>query len=213
MAKWDDESKKVPIKYTARDFGSIRSDLVDYAKRYYPDSFKDFSDASFGAMMVDTVAYVGDVLSFYLDYAVNESFLDTAVEFENVVKLSRQLGYKFRGKPSTFGIITIYVLCPANVTGLGPDTAYLPMALKGSQFLSSAGDGFILTEDIDFANTKNEVVVGRVDENGTPTHYVIRAKGSIVSGRITSQRINVGGFEKFRKLPLCLLYTSDAADE
>ena len=46
MAKWDDESKKVPIKYTARDFGSIRSDLVDYAKRYYPDSFKDFSDAS-----------------------------------------------------------------------------------------------------------------------------------------------------------------------
>ena len=92
MAKWDDESKKVPIKYTARDFGSIRSDLVDYSKRYYPDSFKDFSDASFGAMMVDTVAYVGDVLSFYLDYAVNESFLDTAVEFDNVVKLSRQLG-------------------------------------------------------------------------------------------------------------------------
>ena len=123
MAKWDDESKKVPIKYTARDFGSIRSDLVDYAKRYYPDSFKDFSDASFGAMMVDTVAYVGDVLSFYLDYAVNESFLDTAVEFDNVVKLSRQLGYKFRGKPSTFGILTLYVLCPANVTGLGPDTS------------------------------------------------------------------------------------------
>ena len=202
MAKWDDESKKVPIKYTARDFGSIKSDLVDYAKRYYPDSFKDFSDASFGAMMVDTVAYVGDVLSFYLDYAVNESFLDTAVEFDNVVKLSRQLGYKFRGKPSTFGIITLYVLCPANVTGLGPDTAYLPIALKGSQFMSTSGDGFILTEDVDFANTQNEVVVGRVDENGTPTHYVVRAKGSIVSGRITSQTINIGGFEKFRKVPL-----------
>ena len=202
MAKWDDEKKQVPIRYTSRDFGSIRSDLVDYAKRYYPDSFKDFSDASFGAMMVDTVAYVGDVLSFYLDYAVNESFLDTAVEFDNVVKLSRQLGYKFRGKPSTFGIITIYCLCPANVTGLGPDTSYLPSVLKGSQFQSNTGDGFILTEDINFANTKNEVVVGRVDENGTPTHYVIRAKGSIVSGKIATQTINVGGFEKFRKLPL-----------
>ena len=54
MAKWDDESKKGPIKYTARDFGSIRSDLVDYAKRYYPDSFKDFSDASFGDCLLYT---------------------------------------------------------------------------------------------------------------------------------------------------------------
>ena len=202
MAKWDDEKKKVPIRYTARDFSSIRSDLVDYAKRYYPDSFKDFSDASFGAMMVDTVAYVGDVLSFYLDYSVNELFLDTAVEFQNVVKLSRQLGYKYRGKPSTFGIITLYCLCPVNVTGQGADTSYLPVALKGSQFTSTAGDGFILTEDVDFAHAQNEVVVGRVDENGAPTHYVVRAKGSIVSGVITTQTINIGGFTKFRKVPL-----------
>lgn len=202
MAKWDDEKKKVPIRYTARDFASIKSDLVDYAKRYYPDSFKDFSDASFGAMMVDTVAYVGDVLSFYMDYSVNEMFLDTAMEYNNVVKLSRQLGYRYRGKASTFGIITLYALCPVNATGQHPDTAYLPIVLKGSQFGSNAGDGFILTEDVDFANTQNEVVVGRVDENGTPTHYVVRAKGSIVSGIITTQTIDVGGFEKFRKIPL-----------
>jgi hypothetical protein len=202
MAKWDDEKKKVPIRYTARDFGSIRAELVDYAKRYYPDTFKDFSDASFGAMMVDMVAYVGDVLSFYLDYSVNESFLDTALEYNNVVKLSRQLGYKFRGKPSTYGIITLYCLCPANVTGLGPDTAYLPIALKGSQFVATTGDGFILTEDVDFAKSTNEIVVGRVDEFGAPTHYVIRAKGSIVSGRITSQVIPVDGFQKFRKIEL-----------
>jgi hypothetical protein len=202
MAKWDDEKKQVPIRYTSRDFGSIRADLVDYAKRYYPESFKDFSDASFGAMMVDTVAYVGDVLSFYLDYSVNEMFLDTAVEFQNVVKLSRQMGYKYRGKASTYGIITIYCLCPANAVGLGPDTSYLPIALKGSQFASTSGDGFILTENVDFAHAQNEIVVGRVDANGTPTHYVIRARGSIVSGIITTQSIDIGGFQKFRKVPL-----------
>ena len=72
--------RKVPIRYTSRDFESIREDLVQYAKRYYPDTFKDFSDASFGSLMIDTVAYVGDMLSFYLDYQTNESFLDTAVE-------------------------------------------------------------------------------------------------------------------------------------
>ena len=122
MAKWDDESKQVPIKYTARDFGSIKAELVDYAKRYYPDTYKDFSEASFGAMILDSVAYVGDVLSFYLDFSVNEMFLDSALEYNNVIRLSRQLGYKFKGKPSTYGIITLYCLCPAATTGLGPDT-------------------------------------------------------------------------------------------
>ena len=202
MAKWDDESKQVPIKYTARDFGSIKAELVDYAKRYYPDTFRDFSEASFGAMIVDSVAYVGDVLSFYLDYSVNELFLDSALEYNNVVRLSRQLGYKFRGKPSTYGFITLYCLCPANVTGLGPDTSYLPIALKGSQMSSTGGEGFVLTQDVDFAHSSNEVVVGRVDENGAPTHYVVRARGSIVSGIIARQEVPVDGFKKFRRVAL-----------
>ena len=95
--------KIVPIKYTSRDFESIKSSLVDYVKRYYPETFRDFSEASFGALMLDTVAYVGDVLSFYLDYQANESFLDTATEYDNILKLGKQLGYKFRGNPSSYG--------------------------------------------------------------------------------------------------------------
>ena len=47
--------KTVPIKYTDRDFDSIKSSLVDHAKRYYPNSFKDFNEASFGSLMLDTV--------------------------------------------------------------------------------------------------------------------------------------------------------------
>ena len=61
-------SKKIiPVKYTSRDFDSIRSDLVEYAKRYYPSTYKDFSEASFGSLMLDSVGYVGDILSFYLE--------------------------------------------------------------------------------------------------------------------------------------------------
>ena len=57
-----------PISYTSREFSTIKADLVSYAKRYYPDTMADFSEASFGAMMIDMVAYVGDVLSFYVDF-------------------------------------------------------------------------------------------------------------------------------------------------
>ena len=70
--------KNVPINYTSRDFATIKQDLVDHAKRYYPDTFQDFNEAGFGALMLDTVSYVGDILSFYVDYQANESFVDTA---------------------------------------------------------------------------------------------------------------------------------------
>ena len=57
------------INYSSRDFNSIRNGLVEYVKRYYPDSFKDFATAGFGSLVLDSVSYVGDVLSFYLDRA------------------------------------------------------------------------------------------------------------------------------------------------
>ena len=69
--------KNIKIDYTAREFDTIKEKLVDHAKRYYPDNYKDFSSPSFGSMILDSVAYVGDVLSYYLDYSANESFLDT----------------------------------------------------------------------------------------------------------------------------------------
>ena len=81
-------SIKPAIKYTNREFDTIKQDLVQYARRYYPEVYRDFNEASFGSLMLDTVSYVGDVLSFYIDYQVNESFLDTAAEFSIVVRLS-----------------------------------------------------------------------------------------------------------------------------
>ena len=42
------------INYGGRDFSSIRSDLIDYVKRYYADTYQDFNTAGFGSMMLDT---------------------------------------------------------------------------------------------------------------------------------------------------------------
>ena len=147
--------KKVPIKYTSRDFDTIKQDLVNYAKRYYPDTFRDFSEASFGALMIDTVAYVGDILSFYLDYQVNESFLDTSIEYNNVVRQGKQLGYKFRGASSAYGTCAFYVKVPANSVGLGADSDYIPTLKMGSAVSALNGATFILTEDLDFNNPRN----------------------------------------------------------
>ena len=201
MAKYDDKDKKIPIRYTSRDFNNIKQDLVNYAKRYYPDTYKDFNVASFGSLMLDTVAYTGDILSFYLDYQTNESFLDTANEYNNVIKLTRQMGYKYRGRPSTHGYVSFFVLVPADSTGLAPDSLYIPVLKRRTELTSDNGENFLLTEDVDFRNASNEVVVGQVNTTtGLPTHYIIKATGRVISGRLQQKNVNIGSFKKFNRI-------------
>ena len=194
---------KPAIKYTSREFDTIKQDLVQYARRYYPEVYRDFNEASFGSLMLDTVSYVGDVLSFYLDYQVNETFLDTAAEFSNVVRLSKQLGYKYRGVPSATGVCSFYSIIPANDVGLGPNTDYLPILKKGSTMSSGDGSSFILDEDVFFNDPNNLIVTARVsDATGAPSSYAVKAHGKIVSGEISRERITIGNFTKFRKVAL-----------
>lgn len=194
--------KIIPIKYTSRDFNSIKKDLVEHARRYYQNVYKDFNEGSFGSLMLDTTAYVGDILSFYLDYQANESFLETASEFENIIKHGRQVGYKFSNSVSSTGIATFYISVPANNSGLGPNLDYAPILKKSSTFTTNSGVKFILNEDVRFDNPNNEVRVLNVSDNGTPITYAIKAKGLVVSGIISSETVPIGDYKKFLRLTL-----------
>ena len=196
--------KLQPIRYTSRDFDSIRKDLENYAKRYYPNTYKDFNEASFGALMLDTVAYMGDILSFYLDYQTNESFLDSAIEYNNVIRLARQMGFKLSSSPSSYGALTFYIEVPATTSGGGtPDLAYAPVLKSGSQFESAGGGTYTLLEDVDFSVGTNLIVAGAVNSStGQPSTYIIRAQGQIVSGRINVETRAIGEFQRFLRIPL-----------
>ena len=156
---------KILVNYTSRDFNSIKRDLEEHARRYYPDTYKDFSENSFGSYILDTVSYVGDMLSFYLDYQVNESFLETAIEYDNVRRLARNTGYKFAGRPAAFGMATFYIIVPANTSGLGPDRTLIPILKTGTEVRSTTSTTFVLTEDVDFNNPKNEIVAAQQQES------------------------------------------------
>jgi len=199
----DEQKKIVPIDYTHREFTSIRADLMEIAERFYPDNFRDFSEASFGSLMLDAVAYVGDQLSFYLDYNVNETFLDTAYQYNNVLRHGRILGYKDPGRASTYGKVGLYVLVPSSVSAIGPDTNYIPVLKRGSRFNSQNGLGFVLTENVDFNAPKNPVVVARVDATtGAPTYYAIKAYGNVVSGYFSNEEVTIGVYERFKSVKL-----------
>ena len=194
-------NKKRLINYTNRDFNSIKRDLEEHARRYYPDTYKDFSENSFGSFILDSVSHIGDMLSFYLDYQVNESFLETALEYSNVRKLGRNYGYQFTGRPAAFGMAEIFVIIPANSSGLGPDRALIPILRRGAEFRSTTGATFLLTEDVNFGDPKNEVVASSFSSTtGKPTKYAIRAHGQVKSTVLFRTTSEVGAFTRFRRV-------------
>ena len=68
-------AKSRDIKYINKDFGALKQSLIDYSRTYFPTSYNDFSPSSPGMMFMEMAAYVGDVLSFYLDNQLQETFL------------------------------------------------------------------------------------------------------------------------------------------
>ena len=198
-----DDKDRMSINYTAREFGEIRQELIKIAERYYPDTFRDFSEGSFGAMMVDAVAYIGDQLSFYLDYGVNESFLDTSYNTNNILRHGRIMGFKQQGPSSTFGKVAMFVLVPASATGIGPDRRYMPIVKRGTSFTSQNGLNFVLTEDVNVNDSKNQIITARTDSTtGAPTFYAVRCYGSVVSGRFGNIQVEVGAYERYKRVSL-----------
>jgi len=82
------------VNYLSKDFDSIKSDLMDYLKRYFPNDFQDFNEASGGMAIIELLAYIGDSMSFYIDRQVNEGFIERAVEDKNIFSLAQNLGYQ-----------------------------------------------------------------------------------------------------------------------
>jgi hypothetical protein len=197
--------KKVtpPINYTDRDFQSIKQSLVEYAKRYYPNTMNDFNEASFGALMMDSVSYIGDILSFYLDYQASESFLDSAIEFKNVVRLAKQMGYKYNPEITAYGHVAVYIRVPANSNGLGPDTSYLPVLTRGTRLASQSNVAFITIGDVAFSDVESQVLVADVDpDSGNPLYYAMKSYAPVVSGDIGVVQVAVQDYSPYKNVKL-----------
>ena len=63
---------KREITYINKDFDGFKAELQQYLQRYFPQTFGDFNETSAGTAFIELTAYVGDVLSFYLDRQFQE---------------------------------------------------------------------------------------------------------------------------------------------
>jgi hypothetical protein len=151
--------------------------------------------------MLDMVAYVGDQLSFYADFQANESFLDSAITYDSVNRLSNTLGYKTPGAAKSTGQAAIYAIVPADANTRGPDLDYFPILQRGSLISSNSGAVFTLVENVDFTDPNNQVTVARVDNTtGNPTYFAIKAFGQVVSGQRRQQTVSIENYQRFLRL-------------
>ena len=110
------------IKYINREFGDFKTQLVEFAKNYFPDTYNDFNEASPGAMFIEMASYVGDVLSFYTDTQLQESFLQHAQNPSNLYALAYMMGYR----PRVTNVAEVELEISQQVSALGTSSSFAP---------------------------------------------------------------------------------------
>jgi hypothetical protein len=196
--------------YLAKDFDSLRSQLLQYARLYYPDKIQDFSETSMGGMLLDLAAYTGDIMSFYLDHQYNELDPTTAIENKNIEKLILAAGVKITGSSPALVDITVYIEVPAvTIDGsIVPSPSALPIIKQNSTFTSSTGVTFSLLADIDFSKKNSSgnfvasVKVGKLTSSGAPATFTMAMDGTCISGIQTSETFSLGSFVPFKTITL-----------
>lgn len=205
-------SKNNSKTYASKDFDALRADLVTYARNYFSDQIKDFSEPSLGGMFVELAAYVGDTLNYYLDHQFNELNPATAIETRNIENHAKNAGVKAGGSASSIATVTFYIEAPAKVDSAGtygPDTSSFPIIKAETELLSATGIKFTLFEDLEF-NKRDfnnqltcEYTVSSQDSAGNPASYIVYKDVDCVSGAIRTDTFTIpNALVPFRRITL-----------
>lgn len=181
------------IRYSNRDFNSLKKALIDFSKNYFPDTYQDFNEASPGMMFLEMSAYVGDVLSFYTDVTLQESMILFANERQNILNLAQSMGYRPKNRVSANTTLDVFQVVPAKQIGseIVPDFDYA-FAIEPGMTVSPTREGVITFRTIDYIDFKTsssfdptEVTPYEIDDtNGQVLYWLLRKSVKAVSGNI-----------------------------
>ena len=202
----DRDFKTSNVNYLNKDFNSLKSTLMEYAKTYFPNTYRDFNETSPGMMLIEMGAYVGDVLSFYIDQQYKEMLLPLAEEKRNVINLANALGYKV--KPITPSYVNLSITQVLGTTGdinnLTPNYGSATRVPIRTQVQSSA-DSTLIFETLDIVDFKvsgSIVEVNSKDDNGIVSDYKLTKKVKAISAETKTKTFTIGTPQKFLTLTL-----------
>ena len=190
------------IKYLNKSFSDFKNNLIQFAQTYYPETYNDFNESSPGMMFLEMSAYVGDVLSYYLDYQFKESLIQHAEDPGNVYRAAEALGYTPTIAAASTTDLDVFQLLPATGSGdgVGPDWRYSLIVEDGMKVVSTEnGTPFTINAPIDFrssGSSATEVSVYSVDANGAPDYYILRKQVRATSGERKTFDFPVGAAQR-----------------
>ena len=200
--------KPTNVQYTSKDFSTIKKDLIEYTKSYFPDTYKDFNETSPGMMLIELSSYVGDVLSYYIDYNYKENLLATATEKRNVRRLSEFLGYKTANKTPSVVKLKVETSISADGTTGQPVYGEAPSSIDSGLQIASNVDSEIVfetTDEIDFTSSGSGdpiVSAPKLDSNGEASSYTLTRFARAISGKTKTKTFNITSPTKFLELDL-----------
>ena len=206
--KVSNKTQDKDVKYLNKDYNSFKNQLVNFAEQYFPENFNDFSEGNPGMMFLEMASYVGDVLSFYTDTQLQESFLTLAQDKENLYNMAYAMGYKPKTTSAASTNLTISHLVPSKVVGTAytPDYDYSLTIKENSTFNSTEGQTFYTTQDCDFSYSSSLTPITQsvyqYDGSGNPEYYLFKKEVPVVSGLRKTQTFSIGTAEKFKTLTL-----------
>ena len=191
------------IRYISRNLNNIRAELINYSQTYFPNTYTDFSPTSPGIMFMEQAAYVSDIMSFYLDNQIQETYLQYARQFDNLYDLA----YMFSYKPKVTGLATVdvdvYQQVPATTDSEGakvPDYSYALEISDNTSVSSPAGQSFLIQDSIDFTVSNSldptEVSIAQISSN-EPEYFLLKKTRKASSGAITTTSFNIGAYQQF----------------
>jgi len=192
------------INYLNKDFGALRNNLINYSQTYFPSTYTDFTNSSVGMMFIEQAAYIGDVLSFYMDNQIQENFLQYARQPDNLYDMAYMYGYK----PKVTGLaevdIDFYQQVPAKLSGSEyiPDYDYALYIPANTQVGANGGSAvnFTIQDPIDFTissslDPTNESVAAV--SVGNPSYFLLKKTRKAYSGTISIKSVSVGAPQEF----------------
>ncbi len=192
------------VNYLNKDFNDFRDNLIEFAKVYFPKTHNDFNESSPGMMFIEMAAYVGDVLSYYVDSQFRESLLAYAEEKRNVYNIAQSFGYKPLVTTPANAVLDVFQTVPA--LNNEPDLKYALNIKAGARVNSgTTGTTFRTLEDVDFRlNSKSSPRIVSVFESnsGSPTKFLLKKQVKVESGEITSETFTFSSAEKYSQIKL-----------
>jgi hypothetical protein len=192
------------INYLAKDFTVLKQQLIDYARTYFPNTYNDFTPSSPGTMFIDMAAYVGDILSFYLDNQIQENFLQYAREESNLLTLAYMLGYKPKVTSPAGVELTFYQQVPAKLSGsvTVPDFDYALKLVENAAIGSTltGTPSFLVQDTVDFSFSSSfDPTVVNVYQitNNQPSKYLLTKTRKAISATINTTTFTFGSPQQF----------------